>query len=94
MEAIAEEAAKKAHIEWLKYADTGKAHGVEMTIIGYGFLSQAVKKAVAESITRAIEAREREIAEKVKELGHQQEDDTIWCNMDEVLALLAPKEEK
>lgn len=25
------------------------------------------------------------IRERVKELGHQQEDDTIWCNMDDVL---------
>ena len=30
----------------------------------------------------------REISEKVEELGHQQDDDTIWCNMDEILKFI------
>lgn len=29
-----------------------------------------------------------ELRERVQELGHQQEDDTIWCDMDAVLTLL------
>lgn len=29
------------------------------------------------------------VSEKVKELGEQQDDDTIWCNMDELLADIA-----
>lgn len=33
-------------------------------------------------------AQKDELAEIVKEHGHQQDDDTIWCNMDEVLAAL------
>lgn len=32
------------------------------------------------------------VVEKIKDLGHQQEDDTIWCNMDEVLKALTPKD--
>lgn len=29
-----------------------------------------------------------ELKQNIKALGHQQEDDTVWCNMDEVLSLL------
>lgn len=32
-----------------------------------------------------------EIMEDVKKLGHQQDDDTIWCEMDKVLSLLSSK---
>lgn len=28
------------------------------------------------------------VKEEIKETGHQQEDDTIWCNMDELLSRL------
>lgn len=33
-----------------------------------------------------------ELQGKIEALGHQQDDDTIWCNMDEVLALLPEQE--
>jgi hypothetical protein len=34
------------------------------------------------------DSEQQRIREEVKKLGHQQDDDTIWCNMDEVLASL------
>lgn len=30
-----------------------------------------------------------ELEKKIKELGHQQDDDTIWCDMDEILTLIS-----
>ncbi len=46
-------------------------------------------------ITRSFTAFEKQIREeeksfireKVKELGHQQDDDSIWCKMDDILSL-------
>lgn len=35
-----------------------------------------------------------EASKKVKDTGHQQEDGTIWCNMDEVLMILSRLSEK
>lgn len=43
---------------------------------------------IEEEKALAVQKREEELREKIAELGHQQDDDTIWCNMDEVLALL------
>lgn len=31
------------------------------------------------------------VRELIKEHGHQQEDDTIWCNMDDLLKALLPR---
>ena len=28
------------------------------------------------------------VREEIEKLGHQQDDDTIWCNMDEVIKIL------
>lgn len=66
--------------DWYEFCKLGGLHCTEevqvMEIkIKEHFLSK--RKEELESIKRGVE-----------ELGHQQDDDTIWCNMDEVLALL------
>lgn len=40
-------------------------------------------------IDRTYRATKEEVREIIKEHGHQQDDDTIWCNMDDVLAALS-----
>lgn len=37
----------------------------------------------------ALSHQKAELRESIEALGHQQDDDTIWCNMDEVLKLLS-----
>lgn len=44
---------------------------------------QVVIDYIKNSRTAARESALREALEVVKEHGHQQDDDTIWCNMDE-----------
>lgn len=49
-----------------------------------------IKALVASAKREVIE----EVEEKIKELGHQQDDDTIWCNMDEILKVLLSLKDK
>lgn len=46
---------------------------------------------VADYFFSRIQAREEELKKEIEELGHQQEDDTIWCKMDDILALFTKK---
>lgn len=39
-------------------------------------------------IVIAWDAALKAVEEKIREAGHQQEDDTIWCDMDEILSAL------
>ena len=45
-----------------------------------GFIYALLTRATAE----AVEAERERIREWAKENGHQQEEDSIWCNMDEL----------
>jgi hypothetical protein len=47
-----------------------------------------IRKAFTSLATSIRDSEQQRIREEVKKLGHQQDDDTIWCNMDEVLASL------
>ena len=38
------------------------------------------------------EDRDKEVVEIIEEHGHQQDDDTIWCNMDELLKAINLKQ--
>jgi len=40
---------------------------------------------IKEKISLALAKRDEEVKEIIKACGHQQDDDTIWCNMDEIL---------
>lgn len=51
---------------------------------GGGYLSSLILA----FFKKILSTRNAALREKVKELGHQQDDDTIWCTLDEVLTLL------
>lgn len=56
-----DEIAKEAHLEWLSKADTAKIRDSESTVILYGYLSQAVKKAVTQDRLTLLTEIERRI---------------------------------
>jgi hypothetical protein len=62
---MVEEEALKAHNFWLEKAKTAKIDGVEMTVLPYGYLRQAVEKALNES-QQKIRTLE-EVGEKISE---------------------------
>jgi len=37
------------------------------------------------NLNKALDRQRQQIRQIIKECGHQQEDDTIWCDMDELL---------
>jgi len=37
------------------------------------------------NLNKALDIQRQQIRQIIKECGHQQEDDTIWCDMDELL---------
>lgn len=84
---IIKEQTKQAHLYWLKRAKTMKDHGIELTVLPYGFLSQAVGRAVRESfigfigleIVR-IESRKLGIPRVTKNHPYYQR----WCEDNEV----------
>jgi hypothetical protein len=43
---IIEETVNEAHIKWLSKAETAKIDGVEMTVLPYGYLGQAINEAL------------------------------------------------
>lgn len=43
---------------------------------------------ITPDIRIALDEYKKELTRKIEEVGHQQEDDTVWCNMDEVLTLI------
>ena len=47
---------------------------------------------IAGEIVTLFASHTQELREAVEGLGHQQEDNTIWCKMDDVLALLITEE--
>ncbi len=49
---------------------------------------EKMKSVISSEISLAVQSTLKEVREKVEELGHQQDADTIWCNMDEVLSAL------
>ncbi len=51
------------------------------------YLQERIKKLSEQRASAVLEFIEG-VREGVEELGHQQDDDTIWCEMDKVLALL------
>lgn len=66
--------AREAHIEWLEKAETAKINGSEMTVLPYGYLSQAVEKALT-SQQDQIEVRMREwVEENSRETMHTDHD--------------------
>lgn len=42
-------------------------------------------------IDRTVQMTEERIVEIIRAVGHQQEDDTIWCDMDELISLITNK---
>ena len=48
------------------------------------FIRSLLEQAKLEGRTRL----KREVKQMIEEAGHQQDDDTIWCNMDELLTTL------
>lgn len=63
-------------------------NGVINTInnMRYGSADQKQFKATLEhNIDTVIRNERHRILEIIRESGHQQEDDTIWCNMDEII---------
>lgn len=72
-----EEIALQTHIKWLPKAKTAKIDGSEMTVLPYGYLSQAVIEVIEQERERIIE----EIEEMKIEIEPQAEgtdvDDTM-----------------
>lgn len=69
-------------------------NGVVNTInkMRYGSADEKQFKATLEyNLNKALENQKRRIIEIIKENGHQQEDDTIWCNMDDIIPLITNK---
>jgi hypothetical protein len=62
-----DEVARAVHIEWLSRAKTAKIDGSEMTVLPYGYLSQAVKETLLAYRTHLKEELWREIRENVEE---------------------------
>lgn len=58
---LIEDQSMKSHLEWLQKAETAKIKGEEMTVISYGFLSQAVEKSIKELLLKFIEVEIGEI---------------------------------
>lgn len=58
----------------------------------YQMRRNAIKSFVQSEISRAVGERRKinilEAIEIVEECGHQQDDDSIWCDMDEVIKKL------
>ncbi len=50
---------------------------------------QRITEPISDAIDKALTAQLDRLEEGIKELGHQQEDNTIWCDMDKTLALIA-----
>jgi len=55
IEKLLEEQKAKAHIHWLNRAKTAKVDGMELTVLPYGFLTQAVEKSVNEILKQFID---------------------------------------
>lgn len=52
----------------------------------YGSADKKQFKATLEyNLNKALERQKQQICQIIRECGHQQEDDTIWCDMDEIL---------
>lgn len=62
----------------------------ELEIIFGGFvLDGGVRERRAtQAILKLFNDKMTDLELKIEELGHQQDDDSIWCNMDEVLKLI------
>ena len=48
----------------------------------------AQKELIKSFIASLLQAEREEIEEIIKENGHQQEDGTVWCDMDKILSLI------
>ncbi len=64
-----EELVRKVHIEWLSKAKTAKINGSEMTVLPYGYLEQAVRKALIEEQDENYREMNKQMAEQYK-AGH------------------------
>lgn len=53
-----EEIAKQSHRKWLSKAKTAVIDGSELTVLPYGYLSQAVEEAIQYNIARIIKNRQ------------------------------------
>lgn len=65
----------KAHKHWLQKAETSRIKEGEMTVISYGFLSQAVKKSVKEALLTFIDAeieRKKEMLKPGIEINYEE----------------------
>lgn len=58
------------------------------------FIRTEISSARADEAAKCRKEERERIAEGVKDLGEQQDDDTIWCNMDSVLSLLSEEEKE
>lgn len=56
---------KKAHLKWLSKAKTAKIDGSELTVLPFGYLSQAVDESVAKALAEQ-KARMVEVVEGIK----------------------------
>jgi len=64
---IVKKLSEEAHIKWLSKAETAKINGNEMTVLPYGYLSQAVKEALLQAVTQAeLRGEQRAREEMVK----------------------------
>jgi hypothetical protein len=71
IEAIAD----RAHIKWLEKAETAEISGVELTVLPYGFLRQA--------ILWVLRTHQAELVEAVRE----EERERIWVYLEEFLSI-------
>jgi len=88
-----EQQIKEAHINWLSKTETAKINGAEMTVLPYGFLSQAVKEAIEIAEKRgAMKERKfikREISKKEKRVGNGNYDENALETAEEYYRMSA-----
>lgn len=84
IEMIIEEILKSEPMEW--YASIERTAQTTGRAPQYG--GKLIQDVLKTALTRVRESTLDEVREKIKERGHQQDDDTIWCNMDDLIASL------